>query len=282
MRLGEHRLPPEKAASCNGRCAIGYADIQVSAIRFYSGRSTGPQSSVSRAILLFDNIFVQLVRPCGAGRGAPMESLDLDVPIEVDVYELLWRSRVRTYLPESIVFKFGRLDSWFFTACEKGGQPRIKRKRDYTVRRGDVVENIVSSFCAHAVGDHDIVATWIAGQQGENCKMMHITASTLLRFLEHIKGSETGHGVLQRWSVPFGGHSTMLRTDWTPHHFGLEMCTNWHSVRASPLTRRPHAHRCAHHASDAHLMSPHAHISAAFARAGQRHAPAARRALGDF
>ena len=179
-----------------------------------------------------------------------IEALDCDCPIEVDTYELLWRSRVRVYLPETIVFKFGRLDSWFFTTASRGGEPRIKRKRDYTVRRGDVVSNIIDSFCAHAAGDNDIVATWISGQQGEDCKMLHLTASSLVRFLAHIKGAETGHGVLQRWCVPFGGHSCMLRTDWSPHFFGLEMRTNWHGVRHPPARRkspsrralRPHTH----------------------------------------
>ena len=168
-----------------------------------------------------------------------MDFLDCDVPIEVDAYEVLWRARVRVHLPETIVFKYGRLDSWFFCMRERhGGAPKIKRKRDYTVRRGDVVQNILDSFCAQAESEHDIVATWIAGQPNENCRVLHLTRGTLERFLRHVKGDETAHGMLQRWCAPFGGHSSMLRTDWTPHHFGLEMCTNWHSVRATPRARR--------------------------------------------
>lgn len=168
-----------------------------------------------------------------------MDAMECDVPLEVDVYELLWRARVKCWIPETVVFKYGRLDSWFFCTSERH-QPKIKRKRDYTVRRGDVVRNILDGFCAHAESDQDLVATWLSGEPGHNCHMLHLTRSSLARFLAFMKGSEAGHGVLQRWCAPFGGHSSMLRTDWSPHHFGLEMCTNWHKVNDSrhPLAQR--------------------------------------------
>lgn len=164
-----------------------------------------------------------------------------DVAIEIDAYELLWRSRVRVHLPETIVFKFGRLDAWFFASFDRKGQPpRIKRKRDYTVRRGDVVDKIIDSFCAHATSEQDLVATWVSGPPGENCRVLHLTKKTLAQFLAFIKHTQKGHGVLQRWCAPFGGHSTMLRTEWSPHYFGLDQCTNWHPVsdQRQPLGER--------------------------------------------
>ena len=167
-----------------------------------------------------------------------MDTNDCDVPIEIDVYELFWRARVRLHLPETIVYKFGRLEHWFFCSATKSGEPpKIKRKRDYTVRRGDVVEKILDAFCAHATHDEQLVATWVSGMPGENCRVLHLTRRTLSQFLAFMKHAQKGHGLLQRWCEPFGGHSTMLRTDWSPHHFALEMSTNWHSVRASPPRR---------------------------------------------
>ena len=74
-----------------------------------------------------------------------MDTLKCDVPLDVDVYELLWRSRVRVYMPETVVFKYGRLEHWFFSVGnhKKGHLPKIKRKRDITVRRGDVFANTI-------------------------------------------------------------------------------------------------------------------------------------------
>ena len=166
-----------------------------------------------------------------------MDTLKCDVPLDVDVYELLWRSRVRVYMPETVVFKYGRLEHWFFSVGnhKKGHLPKIKRKRDITVRRGDVFANIVESFCAGA-SDQDLVATWISGEAGEPCNVLHLTCRSLQKFLAHQKSDQKGHGVLQRWSAPFGGHSTTLRTDWSPHYFSLEMCTNWMLVNDQ---RRP-------------------------------------------
>ena len=43
-----------------------------------------------------------------------VKALPTDVPLDVDVYELLWRARVRIHLPETLVYKYGRLESWFF------------------------------------------------------------------------------------------------------------------------------------------------------------------------
>jgi hypothetical protein len=146
----------------------------------------------------------------------------------------------------SQVFKFGRLDSWFFTAVARRKEqlPRIKRKRDYTVRRGDIVKTIIDSFCAQAASDNDLVATWISGIPNENCRVLHLTKKSLPQFLAFIKHAQKGHGVLQRWCAPFGGHSTMLRTEWSPHFFSLEMCTNWHSVRTLARVRTPTCAAC--------------------------------------
>jgi hypothetical protein len=172
-----------------------------------------------------------------------LDALDADVPVEVDVFELLWQARARVHIPDTIVYKFGKLESWFFTASSSKHPklPVIKRKNNYTVRgHGDVNETIRKAFCAHTTTEQDLVATWVSGDPGENAKVLHLTQSTLGQFLAHMPAK--GHGVLQRWVAPFGGRSTQLRTDWSPHHFSLEMCTNWHSVHDS---RRPLRERLA-------------------------------------
>ena len=161
--------------------------------------------------------------------------LDDYVPIDVDAFELLWRAHACVHIAETVVYKFGKLESWFFNAKTNGPEaPAIRKKRDYTVRRGDVNQTIMEAFCANCSSGNDLVATWVSGEPNEPCKVVHLTKRLLHQFLNFV--SEKGHGVLQRWSAPFDGHNALLRADWSPHHFSLELCTNWHSVRP-PRTR---------------------------------------------
>lgn len=160
-----------------------------------------------------------------------LDALDDVVPLEIKIYELLWRARVRIHLPETLVYKFGRLESWFFSVpahSKPNDPPLLKRKRDYTVRRGDTKETILHAFCAHCRSEHEIVATWVSGAPGTECRVLHLTKATLAKFLSYMP--EKGHGVLQRWVAPVANKSTLLRTDWSPHYFAVEMCTNWHST----------------------------------------------------
>lgn len=174
-----------------------------------------------------------------------LDALECDVPVETDVLELLWRARCRINIPETIVYKFGKLESWFFCSNNKKGEPQIRRKRDYTVRRGDVSETITKAFTSQCTSDQDLVATWVSGNPDEPCKVLHLTKDTLHRFLAHMP--DKTHGVLQRWVAPFGGRSTLVRTDWSPHYFSLEQCTNWCAffflwrfrVPAAAATRSP-------------------------------------------
>lgn len=181
-------------------------------------------SSSQRLRFLFGSMSIELI------------PLDDSVGVDIEVFETLWKARARVAIAETIVYKYGKLESWFFNSAtkRKGSSdlraelPQIRKKRDYTVRRGDVNQTIMEAFTSHCSTDSEIVATWISGEPNELCKVLHLTKATLHQFLKFVP--EKGHGVLQRWTAPFGGRNSLIRSEWSPHHFSLDMCTNWHAV----------------------------------------------------
>ena len=128
--------------------------------------------------------------------------------------------------------KFGKLESWYFNSSKHklpGQPPLVKRKRDATLRRGNTYEKLIECFTAGTSSDSDLVATWVtAAPDAETSGVLHLTRGMLERFLRMVP--EKGHGVLQQWVAPFGGRQCLLRTDWSPHHFGVELRTNWHTL----------------------------------------------------
>ena len=144
-----------------------------------------------------------------------------DVRLDVEIFELLWRSHARVHVPESVVYKFGKMTNWFFCQHTASSDPPfLKRKRAHNIRRHDVNAKILQAFCAGTTSDDDLVATFVwAADPSENCKLVHLTRKMLEHFLQFMPNK--GHGVLQRWAAPFGGRSTLIRTEWSPHHFEL-------------------------------------------------------------
>ena len=190
---------------------------------------------------------------CSPAQGSPSPSLRhrLGLPAIRSFHFCVSRSRslsARSLLPAAShdsprllcarTDKFGKLDSWFFNASHSGSPPLIKRKRDFTVHRGDLITRICKMFCAHAANESDLVATWVSGDPGESCRVLHLTRGSIEHFLRMVPAK--GHGVLQRWVPPFGGRNCLLRADYSPHHFGLELRTNWHTVIDGrlPLSQR--------------------------------------------
>ena len=180
------------------------------------------------------------------GELAPQATQDTVCCI-VDFFESLWRAGARVHIPETIIYKFGRLDQWYFNPGRPSDSddgphpnPRVKRKRPFTLHRQDVHEYILNRFTSPDMGEGEVVATYTAGEPGSSCSVIYLTRATLEPFLRNVPNK--GHGLLQRWVAPFGGHATMLRTDWSPHYFGLDMRVNWHAVADS---RQPLSHRLA-------------------------------------
>ena len=160
---------------------------------------------------------------------------DDGVPYECEFFELLWKAHARVHITDTIVYKYGKMESWFFNKRRKSTNldmraepPKVCKKRDYTVRRGDLNQTIMEAFTSHCVNDSELVATWVSGEPNELCRVLHLTKATLHQFLAYLP--DKGHGLLQRWTAPFGGRNALLRTEWSPHHFSLELCTNWKAV----------------------------------------------------
>lgn len=175
-----------------------------------------------------------------------MDALQDEVPVVVDIFESLWRAQAHIHIPETIVYRYGKLESWYFNAIgsRSGEAPLVKRKRNFTIWRGDVVERICTLFCSGAKHKDDVVGTFVQGEPGADCQVLHLTASSLEKFMKHVP--DKGHGVLQRWVPPFGGHAALLRTDWSPHFFGLDMRVNWHSVHGGHFVTFGHSAACTH------------------------------------
>lgn len=174
---------------------------------------------------------------------------DDHVPYDAEFFELLWKVHARVHITDTIVYKYGKMESWFFNKRRKSVNldvraepPKVCKKRDYTVRRGDLNQTIMEAFTSHCVNDSELVATWVSGEPDALCRVLHLTKATLHQFLAYLP--DKGHGLLQRWTAPFGGRNSLLRTEWSPHHFSLELCSNWKAVSAndapadSPLNSR--------------------------------------------
>ena len=159
-------------------------------------------------------------------------ALDDDVPLDVEIFEKLWRAHACVHIPDTIVWKFGKLEGWFFN--RQGGSarhglqpaPRVKRKRDSTVHRSDMLTKVAAAMMAGSSHGHEIVATWVSAEPGDpTSRVLHLTRDTMEKFLRHVP--DKGHGVLQKWVPPFGGRACLLRTEWSPHHHAVELRTNW-------------------------------------------------------
>eukprot|EP00965_Chrysotila_dentata_P253784 6211429-Pleurochrysis_carterae.AAC.1 len=150
-----------------------------------------------------------------------------ELPVLVSLYEELWRTHAEISIPDSLVWKYGRLDHWYFTSTEQGS-PRLKRKLSSTVNKGDgMFSNVVHAFTKHLRLDRiedeaerdsvagQVVACWIGGNPEKPCEVRHLTADTLSDFLTNY-GQK--HGVLQRWLLPSTQkHVQATRIEWSPH-----------------------------------------------------------------
>jgi hypothetical protein len=170
-----------------------------------------------------------------SGRTADeMIALDDEAPISVEVYEELWRSKARVFLPDTIVYKYGRLDSWFFASESKdGGPPVIKKKSRSTMTNSGVLDMVIERLCYRAEGARAVVAVWVGGHDpGENCQVLHLSAQTLERFLKSTP--DKGHGILQKFVPPMQAgavlQNSMVRASWSPHVCSLELRRNLHGL----------------------------------------------------
>ena len=172
-----------------------------------------------------------------------LSALEDEVPLQVMLFELLWKCRARVHIPDTLTYKYGKLESWYFNSKDSKTSPRlgplplVKRKRDSKIKSSDVTDRILEAFCT-GKQEQDIVALWVNAEPKENCKLLYLTRANFSFFL--CNSPRHGHGVLQRWVAPFGGHNSHLRADWSPHHLSLEQRTNWYSVgdQKHPLAQR--------------------------------------------
>ena len=156
-------------------------------------------------------------------------SLYDEQPVVVELFELLWKSGARVPIPDTLVYKFGRLDAWFFVS--KSGQ--LKQKKNQTVVSQNVFDKVRAAFCDGLRHANDIAAVWAGGAPGSPARILHITRDNLLPFL--LEMPDKGHGVLQRWITPTTEHNTLVRAMWTPHVFELE-------CRQNSLSMHDHRH----------------------------------------
>uniref|UniRef100_A0A7S4C5V8 Uncharacterized protein n=1 Tax=Chrysotila carterae TaxID=13221 RepID=A0A7S4C5V8_CHRCT len=173
-----------------------------------------------------------------------------ELPVLVSLYEELWRTHAEISIPDSLVWKYGRLDHWYFTSTEQGS-PRLKRKLSSTVNKGDgMFSNVVHAFTKHLRLDRiedeaerdsvagQVVACWIGGNPEKPCEVRHLTADTLSDFLTNY-GQK--HGVLQRWLLPSTQkHVQATRIEWSPHVVNMETRTNLNAIDDDniPLAQR--------------------------------------------
>ena len=156
-------------------------------------------------------------------------SLYDEQPVVVELFELLWKSGARVPIPDTFVYKFGRLEAWFFVS--KSGQ--LKQKKNQTVVSQNVFDKVRAAFCDGLRHANDIAAVWAGGAPGSPARILHITRDNLLPFL--LEMPDKGHGVLQRWITPTTEHNTLVRAMWTPHVFELE-------CRQNSLSMHDHRH----------------------------------------
>ena len=161
-------------------------------------------------------------------------SLYDEQPVVVELFELLWKCGARVPIPDTLVYKFGRLDAWFFVS--KSGQ--LKQKKNQTVVSQNIFDKVRAAFCDGLRHANDIAAVWAGGAPGSPARILHITRDNLLPFL--LEMPDKGHGVLQRWITPTTEHNALVRCLWTPHVFELEVRQNSLSMHDArhPLAER--------------------------------------------
>ncbi|KAL1503079.1 hypothetical protein AB1Y20_011144 [Prymnesium parvum] len=170
-----------------------------------------------------------------------MNTLQDEAPLILDVFELLWRAHALVRIPDSVVYRFGRVESWYFSAARgvrSHRAPAIMRKRKFQLRQAGLRERIEEAMGAAQAQEDDVLAVWMTAAPGECSHVRHLTKAALHDFLR--SGPDKGHGVLQRFVRPIGGHNSAVRTVRTPHYFNLECRTNWYAVTDArvPLAER--------------------------------------------
>jgi len=157
----------------------------------------------------------------------------LDEPIVLGVYEELWRANARVRIPDTVVWKLGKISAWFFTSKADGKDgPKLMRKASTTLRQ-DINTKVFEAFTKGFTGGaHDACARYIGSKaQGAPACVVHLTTEGLRDFL-FTKGNELkGHGVLQRWLAPPGDNAVGARCVWSSHRCGIEVMQNSHSHR---------------------------------------------------
>ena len=124
-------------------------------------------------------------------------SLYDEQPVVVELFELLWKSGARVPIPDTLVYKFGRLDAWFFVS--KSGQ--LKQKKNQTVVEPERLRQGARAPSATALRHaNDIAAVWAGGAPGSPARILHITRDNLLPFL--LEMPDKGHGVLHAMITP--------------------------------------------------------------------------------
>lgn len=159
----------------------------------------------------------------------------IDEPIVLGVYEELWRANARIRIPQTLLWRNGKIVGWFFTSRQREPEgPKLMRKNSSTMQQPYLHAKILEAFTKGFSGaPHEAVARYIGSQTaGGPAAIVHLTKHGLQDFLAGKTGGDVkGHGVLQQWFPPSGENAYGVRCLWTSHRCGLEIMQNTHSHR---------------------------------------------------
>lgn len=160
----------------------------------------------------------------------PLSSLFKDGIYE-DLFKLLWSKDELNYgpqinMPDTIVYKYGQPQSWYFTAVNG----RIKKKNKQNL----VSAKIEEVFNKHVLG-YDVLAYFISvpveQDQEQNAgpiTIEYLDRSALNDFL--YKRKKEVNGLLQRFIEPKTTRNEVIRAIWSPKVCLLERAENIHQL----------------------------------------------------
>ena len=90
-----------------------------------------------------------------------LRELQDDVSVDVEIYYLLWKAQAHVRIPTTVIYRYGKVESWFFNAM-KSGLPCVMRKRLFTLHQSGIVERIEEALGGHTRQPHEVVAVWTA------------------------------------------------------------------------------------------------------------------------
>eukprot|EP01064_Diplonema_japonicum_P003383 TRINITY_DN12190_c0_g1_i1.p1 TRINITY_DN12190_c0_g1~~TRINITY_DN12190_c0_g1_i1.p1 ORF type:complete len:713 (+),score=169.39 TRINITY_DN12190_c0_g1_i1:1095-3233(+) len=164
-----------------------------------------------------------------------------------NIFEVLWTqqdtsSRLAVVIPDTVVFKFNKPTSWYFTKISsKGRAPRFHKKKASSLRIGLILKHFekACSICCS-----DIVAYYISQTEttSEGTRASHIhylTREELPHFLLHTRNK---NGILQGFVDPKPSTSStynncLVRCTWSQSVCLVERRTNVHLLTSGKVSR---------------------------------------------